>query len=150
MEPVKLVALDGDDLNVIAALCQDAVIKVGDIRWLRAEKRLVIGMNRFAWEKVSGKKRKPYERHRTALHFDRVERVQAVGIPRSEPDQVLSLLTVRFEETAEAAPKGTVTLAFSGGGTLKAEVECLEAQLADLGGAWETAHQPTHRTTGDD
>ena len=31
------------------------------------------------------------------------------------------------------APAGTVTLTFSGGGVIRLEVECLEAELADLG-----------------
>lgn len=146
MEPLKLIALDADDLDVVSAFCQDAVLKVGDIRWLQAERRLVLTMNRFAWETVEDSGKKTFERRRAALHFDRVTRVQSAGIPRSDADQVLSLLTLQFEGAEETAPQGTVTLAFAGGGTLRLDVECLEAQLADLGGAWSTQFKPSHRT----
>jgi hypothetical protein len=37
-----------------------------------------------------------------------------------------------------------VTLIFSGGAALRLEVECLEAELADLGQSWSTAVCPAH------
>jgi hypothetical protein len=59
-----------------------------------------------------------------------------------EKDAVLNLLSVEFNETD--APAGIVTLTFSGGAVLRLEVECLEAELADLGPTWTTAACPTH------
>jgi hypothetical protein len=55
---------------------------------------------------------------------------------------VLNLLAVEFEETD--APAGVVTLTFSGGGALRLEVECLEAELADLGPSWPAGCRPVH------
>ena len=49
---------------------------------------------------------------------------------------ILTLLAVEFEETAP--PAGVVTLFFAGGPVLRLEVECLEAELADLGPSWAT------------
>jgi hypothetical protein len=57
-------------------------------------------------------------------------------------DDVLNLLAVEFVETE--APSGVVTLTFSGGAALRLEVECLEAELADLGPAWTTTCCPKH------
>jgi hypothetical protein len=57
-------------------------------------------------------------------------------------DAVLNLLAVEFSETD--APAGVVTLTFSGGPTLRLDVECLEAELADLGPSWTTAACPVH------
>ena len=55
---------------------------------------------------------------------------------------MLNLLSVEFTQTDE--PAGVVTLYFSGGGALRLEVECLEAELADLGPTWTTAACPAH------
>ena len=55
-------------------------------------------------------------------------------------DAVLNLLAVEFAETE--APAGVVTLIFSGGAALRLEVECLEAELADLGPTWTTGCLP--------
>jgi Protein of unknown function (DUF2948) len=144
MDPLKLVALDRQDLNVISAHVQDAVMKVGDLEFLPGNKRFVIPMHRFAWEAVSGRFRKRGERRQSVLHFDRVLSAKAAGIDRNKPADVLSLLAVRFAEAD--APAGTVELDFSGGATIRLHVECIEARLADLGSAWEASSLPTHRT----
>ncbi|HUG62138.1 MAG TPA: DUF2948 family protein [Methylomirabilota bacterium] len=141
MEALKLAALDAEDLQVIAAYVQDSVLTVGDIDWRPREKRLVLAINRFAWEKAD-RADKGFERHRALLHFARVEAVRSARIRRDAPDAVLSLLTVRFE--ASDAPAGRVYLDFSGGGSLCADVECIEASLADLGVAWATGNRPAH------
>jgi hypothetical protein len=51
-------------------------------------------------------------------------------------------LAVEFQETD--TPSGTIILSFSGGATLRLEVECLEAELADLGPTWSTSACPCH------
>ena len=78
------------------------------------------------------------------LHFDRVLVGQGShGIDRDKPADVLSLLAIRF--LPADAPAGTVDLVFAGGGTIRLDVECIEARLADLGGAWEASSRPAHR-----
>lgn len=142
MSDLKLIALDPDDLAVLSAHLQDSVLKTGDIRWLAEEKRLVVVLNRFVWEQVDGRRSRTFERRRSALSFARVERVRATRIVPGATDTVLELLAVRF--IAGEAPSGTVELVFAGGGVLHAEVECLEAAMADLGAAWSTTHCPSH------
>jgi hypothetical protein len=140
---LRLIALDEEDLAVLSAHVQDAVLKVGDIEWLAREKRIVLPMNRFAWEALAGGRRKrSYERRRSALHFARVESVKSAGIDRQAADTVLELLAIRFEPSE--SPSGDVLLDFAGGASLRLAVECLEVQLADLGPAWSTAHSPRH------
>jgi hypothetical protein len=141
MQTLKLAALDAEDLKVIAAHVQDAVCKVGDVEWIPREKRVILQLNRFVWE-TADRKDRGFERRRAALHFSRVEAVKSTKIRREAPEAVLNLLTVRFEETD--APAGHVFLEFSGGGCLRLDVECIEAGLADLGAAWETANLPLH------
>jgi hypothetical protein len=141
-ERLKLAAFDEEDLAVVSACVQDAVLKVGDLVYLPKERRFAIGMNRFTWEKAGDGTRKDYERRRTALTFDRVLSVKASNIRRDRPDAVLELLAVAFDVTD--APAGIVTVIFAGGGALRLEVEVLEARLADLGAAWATNARPSH------
>jgi hypothetical protein len=58
-------------------------------------------------------------------------------------DGVLSLLAILFHPGGEA-PGGVIELTFSGGGILRAEIECIEVALDDLGPSWETPRKPAH------
>ena len=141
MNPLKLIALDKDDIEIVSAHLQDAVVKVGDIVWLPAEKRLVLGLNRFDWE-ACGEASPCYQRRRTALRFERVLSFRCRNVSPAAKDAVLNLLAVEYAEND--APSGTVTLIFSGGAALRLEVECLECELADLGPTWTAAARPAH------
>lgn len=142
---LRLLALDSEDLDVVSAHVQDAVLKVSDIDWRPAEKRLALALNRFVWEAGPQGRgfRKTWQRRRAILHFERVESVQASGIDQADGDRVLDLLAVRFDP--REAPSGVVRFVFAGGADMKADVEVLEAQLTDLGPAWSTTSRPKHR-----
>ncbi|MBL4599441.1 MAG: DUF2948 family protein [Rhizobiaceae bacterium] len=141
--PLKLVAMDAEDLAIVSACCQDGVLKVSDLEYLGRDKRFLLSLNRFVWEDADGKKsKKNFERRRTVLHFERVNRVQLMGVDRSQSDMVLSLLAITFSEGE--APGGVIELVFAGDGAIKLEVECIEAQMSDLSAAWEAKSQPTH------
>ena len=159
-DELKLVALDKDDIEVVSAHVQDAVVKVGDIIWQPQDKRLVIALNRFDWMsaaeiakagKVSGTAArtaaKPdYRRCRTALRFERVLACKCRNLDQLNKDARLNLLAIEFAETD--APAGTITLMFSGGGVIRLDVECLEAELADLGEVATVAVCPDHFAGG--
>jgi hypothetical protein len=140
MDRLKLVALDAEDLAIVSAHVQDAVTRVADLRWLPDERRFLMVMNRYAWERASG--REAGERRRSVLNFDRVTKAEATRIRRDAPDAVVSLLAVTFEPAEP--PAGTVTLTFAGGGAIRLTVECIEARLADVGGAWAARGRPAH------
>jgi len=144
---LKLLAMDDEDLAVLSAHVQDAVLKVADLVNLPKERRFALGMNRFIWEKADGR-RPSFERRRAALTFDRVLSVQTSHIRRDRPEAVLELLAIGFEPGAEA-PAGNVILYFAGGGAIRLAVECIEARLADLGTAWATRLKPSHGIAGD-
>ena len=141
MDTLKLIALDTDDLEVISTHLQDAVVNVGDIVWLRSEKRVVLALNRFDWEAASVD-HPQYQRRRTALRFERVNGVKCRSVQPKDKDAVLNLLSVEFQPSD--APAGVVVLTFAGGAALRLEVECLEAEIADLGPAWATKRCPAH------
>jgi len=139
---LKLAALDAEDLSIISAHMQDAVLVAGDLSYLKKTRKFALVANRFVWE--HGAKAEHFERRRTGLHFDRVNKVAIQNIHRDDREAVLSLLSIGFDEAD--APSGTIVLTFSGGGTIRLDVECIEAQLSDLGPAWATEHLPRHET----
>ena len=121
MPDLKLLALDSEDLDVISATTQDAVVRVADMGFAKTDQRFALLMNRY---------------------FDRVSAVKVSGIDTNAHEGVLELLAIGFEETA--SPGGTVELRFAGGGTVRLDVECLEARLQDLGAAWAAKMKPEH------
>jgi hypothetical protein len=148
MADLKLLALDAEDLAVISAHLQDAVLQVADIVYQRSERRFVAMANRFDWEAAVGAagSKPSCERRRAALRFERVLDAKLQGIDLKAKRQVLSLLAVQFQE--KDAPSGFVTLVFAGGGAIRLEVECIEAELRDLGAAWAARRQPEHPDKG--
>ena len=141
MDQLKFVVLDEEDLEVASTHLQDAVVRVSDILWQPKDKRVVVALNRFDWEGAQGDNPE-FRRRRAALRFERVLTCKCLKVDPAHKDGVLNLLAVEFSETE--APSGVVLLEFSGGATLRLEVECLEAELADLGSTWTAAHCPAH------
>lgn len=144
MNQLKLVALDEEDLEIISAHVQDAVIRVGDLHYEASTKRFAMAMNRFAWETKTGFFRPKYERRRSILHFDRVLSVKLFGISRATTDDVLELLAIGFAQDED--PAGEIELLFSGDAAIRLEVECIEARLTDTGASWQASSRPIHKT----
>lgn len=130
--PLNLGALDGEDLQVISALVQDAVLPVTEIRWQASQRRLALLINRLRNEDLDPAQRlgRPVERVRALLVIDNVEAVSSQGVDRSDSDLVLSILSIDFD--ASDAPAGAVTLTLAGDGALRAQVEALDVTLRDV------------------
>jgi hypothetical protein len=149
MPDLKLIALDADDLNVISAHLQDAVVRVGDMKYLPREKRFAAVVNRFDWDKAlsggAGVRQRGNERRRTGLRFERVLAAKIYGADLKDSRATLALLAITFEKRADpGAADGHVTLTFSGGAAIRLDVECLEAEMKDLGAAWAAKRTPDH------
>lgn len=142
MTDLKLIALDAEDLDVISATTQDAIVRTAEMGYARADRRFALLMNRFAWEDGQQEASKTGIRKRAAMHFDHVTGVKASGFDPAAPEGTLELLTIRFTEID--TPSGHVDLTFAGGGTVRLEVDVLEARLADLGAAWAAKAKPAH------
>ncbi|MFK4810594.1 DUF2948 family protein [Devosia neptuniae] len=140
MTDLKLLALDTEDLDVLSAHVQDAVVRVADMGYARGDRRFALLMNRYDWE--SDKPRGKGVRKRAALHFDAVQSVVTAGFDPNAHDGVLNLLAITFIPID--GPAGMVELSFAGGGTVRLGVECLEARLSDLGAAWAATAKPAH------
>jgi hypothetical protein len=125
---LKLLALEREGLEVISAHAQNTCVKRTDMAWLPRQRRFLLAGMRYDWV---GAKTGPAERVSTVLRFDRVLRVSHLGLGDGGEDQTLNLLAVTFEKTDP--PAGLIILAFADGALVRLEVECVEAELRDMG-----------------
>ena len=152
MTDLKLIALEPEDLQVISAHLQDAVLTIADIAYVPREQRFAALLNRFDWseaqrvnDSISGGDGKPaFARRRTALRFDRVSAARLKGIDLTDKKRVLSLLAIQFQGHDDADPSGFVSLIFAGEAEIRMDVECIEAEMRDLGAVWATESMPEH------
>ena len=114
--PLNLVARDAEDLEVISALVQDAVLTGADLKWERSKRRFACLINRFRWEdrEAAEAAKRPYERVRALLVAEDAGAVRSQGIDRGDPETVLSILVL------------------AGDGAVRVEVEALEVTLHDV------------------
>ena len=105
-----------------------------------------MALKRFDWMNavdVDGDVNAPgYRRCRTALRFERVNACKCRNLDQAKKDAMLNLLAVEFAE--RDSPSGVITLTFSGGGAIRLDVECLEAELVDLGEVFAAGLCPDH------
>lgn len=130
--PLRLRAEDAEDLSVMAALVQDAVLTGADIGYDRARRRFSLLLNRFRWEDRAAAERRgrEFERVRAILAFDDVQKAAHQGLDQKDADTVLSLLTLAFEPGEDGT--GRVVLTFSGDGAVALDVEAVNAVLQDV------------------
>ena len=130
--PLRLLALDAEDLKVISALTQDAVFPITEIAWHPRRRRFALLLNRFRWEdrEKAAARGRPVERVQSVLAVDNVLHVASQGVERGDPDLILSLLSLTFEPAEEGA--GAVILTLAGDGAIRLQVEALEVALKDV------------------
>ncbi|WP_422002417.1 DUF2948 family protein [Reyranella sp.] len=136
MEPLRLSALDAEDLAVVSAAIQDSLVAVRDCAYLADEKRFVLLLNRFRWE--ADPAADGLSRTHSALVFNEVTAVRHRSIPLDQPDRMLELLAVVQEDDR------SVTLRFAAGRAIRLEIGRLACHLGDVGEPWATPWKPAH------
>ena len=131
-QPLRLKALDTEDLNVLAALVQDAVFPASEIRWDRKARRFALLLNRFRWEDADRAKarQRDFERVQSVLVIEDVLAVQSQGVDPADKDMVYALLSLTFTPGDDGM--GRVELTLAGDGTIGIDVEALEVVLRDV------------------
>lgn len=138
MSKLKLAAADAEDLEVLSARLQDAVVKLKNFTWLPKKRRFAAVVNRLQWE-AGGK-----TRVRSGLHFDSVLKVQSQKLKLGAGEAVVSLLALNFKPNGGEDPGGVIEIVLAGGGVLRLTVECIEAELTDMTGTWAARGTPDH------
>lgn len=145
--PLRLKALDADDLAVLSALVQDSIFPAKEMVWKQKERRFAILLNRFRWEDVTAAelRRRPVERVQSVLVIEDVVSVQSQGVNKSDGEMVLSLLSIAFEAGEDGT--GHVLLTFAGDGQIRLEVEALEVIVRDVTRPYVAPSRavPTHK-----
>lgn len=151
MTDLKLIALEPEDLQIISAHLQDAVLTVADLAYLPREKRFAALLNRFDWSGAQqsgsigrGGEQPAFARRRTALRLERVTAARLKDIDLKDTKRVLNLLAIQFEAHRADDPAGFVSLIFAADAAIRLEVECIEAEMRDLGAVWATGSKPEH------
>ena len=146
--PLRLHAVEPEDLPIISALVQDAVTEVGRAAWARRRRRFTVMLNRFRWEDAerAAREGRPFERVQSLLVVDSVLRVRAQDVDPRATETVLSLLALSFEPGEDGA--GTLRVTLSGDGEVAIDVECLDVALCDVSAPYvaRAAAAPAHRS----
>ncbi len=147
----RLRAEDAEDLAVISACLQDALVAVRDLAYDRDGRTFILVANRFRWEASAGAPEQArFERTLCGIAFDDVEDVAYRGFHRSEEDRILSLLAIH--PAADGARGGAATgpagalidLEFAGGAAIRLSAARIACRARDFGDPWPTAWQPDH------
>ena len=138
--PIRLEAIDDEDLQVVSALCQDSVLSGEDISWQPKKGRLTLLLNRFRWEE---KLLKP-ERVRSLLIIHDVTKVSSKAFSVNEKNKVYSLMSLKFEATDEIG--GKLSIIFSNVSMIAASIECLNIKLQDVTRPYQapSGNKPKH------
>ncbi len=154
---LKIIARDAEDLTVVSACLQDALIPLNEMRYLPQERRFILVANRFRWERAAGGGAPAVavgdasfagdddfgnlQRINCGICIDRVVGVRSRGIDHGRPDEFLSLLSIHLDGDR-------LNLLFAGGGVIQIDIEALALYLSDLGTAWPTQWRPEHAAAG--
>ena len=139
---LKLLATSDEDLRVVAAHLQDAIVSIQDIANLRKNRIFLIQLNRFMWEDVEKGVFRKNKRIRTMLKFDNVISVLSKNINTKEYKNFLDFLTIESNLLPDKSYE--IKLIFSGDVEIKIKTEIIDVTLDDQGSPWESKTQPKH------
>lgn len=144
---LKLKAEDADDLAVVSAVLQDALVLAADMEFFPADKRFVMIANRFRWETADangGAERRAgtaFERVNCAVTFESVDAVRRRHLDRKGGRRTLSVLAVQMVDGEDA-----IDIVFSESGRVRLECREIVCRLEDYDEPWPTQHRPDHET----
>lgn len=139
-KPLKLSAVDKEDLQVLSTCIQDSLVPIASMNYEEDKGQFYLMLNRFCWEchPEATEAGDVHQRVQSGLHIDHVKGVKQKGFDPNHEDGFMNLLTIHNERN------GCVTLVFSGGGEVELDVEKLKCLIKDLTAPYPTKHKPQH------
>jgi len=148
---LKLRAEDAEDLKVVSAMLQDAIVPMCDLAWLAGEGAFVLIANRFKWEGAGPDRPRtgptpdvdmPFERTNCAVRFLGVGKVAYRNMDLHDRKRMLNLLAVEAQD-------GAVLLHFADGAAIRLETPMIRCVVEDIGEPWPTGSRPCHQDDAD-
>ena len=140
---LKLIARTEEDLRVVSAHLQDAIVNVSDISNLKKNKIFLMQMNRFMWEDFEKGVFRKNKRIRTIIKIENVLNVHSKNINQSKKDKFLDFLTIETNRMPDNNYE--MKIVFAGDSIIKIISEVIEVTLDDQGEAWDTKNMPKHK-----
>ena len=140
---LKLIGKNIEDLQVISAYCQDSVVKLKDIVFLKKNRTFVMMLNRFMWEDAEKGAFRQNKRIRCAIKFDEVLEVKSKKINQKNKNRLLECLAIKCNETLNNNYE--VKIFFAGGSIITLISEFIEVVMNDLGASWNVKYIPKHK-----
>ncbi len=139
---LKLIARSKEDLRVVSAHLQDAIVNTSNIATLAKNKIFIMQLNRFMWEDVEKGVFRKNKRIRTILKFENVIKVNVKNIIQSKKDKFLDFLTIETNQMPDNNYE--MKILFAGDSIIKIISEVIEVTLDDQGEPWDTKNMPKH------
>ena len=140
---LKLIGKNIEDLKTISAYCQDSIVKIRDLAYLKKNKVFIIMLSRFMWEDIEKGVLRNYKRIKSVLKFSFIENVLVKNISQQQKDRNLELLAVKAYSNQENMYE--INLIFSGNGILLLKSEEIDVMLDDQEYYWEVKYSPKHK-----
>ena len=140
---LKLLASSEEDLKVISAHLQDAIVSVSDIASLKKNRIFLMQLNRFMWEDVEKGVFRKNKRIRTILKFENVISVFSKGINQKNKSRFLDFLAIENNLLADKTYE--IKIIFSGEAIIRVNTEVIDVTLDDQGAPWESKTKPKHK-----
>ena len=140
---LKLIGKNIEDLKTISAYCQDSIVKIKDVVYLKRNKIFIIMLSRFMWEDIEKGVFRNYKRIKSVLRFNFIERVLAKNINQQQKNRNLELLAIKGSYNQNNLHD--INLIFSGNSNILLKSEEIDIMLEDQDRFWEVKHFPKHK-----
>ena len=141
---LKLLGKNIEDLKIISAYCQDSIVKIKDLIYLKENKIFLMMLSRFMWEDIEKGVLRNYKRIKSVLKFNFIESVLAKNINQKQKNRNLELLVIKTNINQNN--NYDINLIFSGNSLLLLKSEEIDVILDDQEYFWEVKHSPKHKT----
>ena len=140
---LKLIGKNIEDLKTISAYCQDSIVKIKDIVYLKENKIFIMMLSRFMWEDIEKGVFRNYKRIKSVLKFNFIENVLAKNINQQQKNRNLELLAIKSNYNQNNLYD--INLIFSGNSIILLKSEEIDVMLDDQEYFWEVKHSPKHK-----
>ncbi len=142
-ERLRLKAVDQDDLQVMAACLQDALIPLQEMAFMQTDRRFLAAFSRFQRERSGALEgAESLMLCQSVLRVEHVREVKYRGLDRDLDGIKFELLTIIAELAGEDG--FDIALLFAGDVAIKLSVGELMVTLEDFGDPWPANVAPQH------